>query len=288
MHTELFLGIDVGSVTIKTAVLDGERRLLLEKCTRIMGDPLNTLLTQLKALSSRFPESNVKAAGITGSGGKQVSATIGALFINEILAQSAFARVFHPDARTIIEMGGEDAKLITLARDKASGGVKIEDFSMNTACAAGTGSFLDQQANRLHLTIEEFSAIALKSKTPPRVAGRCSVFAKSDMIHLQQIATPVHDIVAGLCYAMARNFKATVGKGKKFPTPLLFLGGVAANIGMRRAFRDVLKLPDEGYHGSGALQHLRRHRRRAHGPRAARTGRRLSRRRGACRRAGGD
>src|SRR5512147_528052 len=99
MHTELFLGIDVGSVTIKTAVLDGDRRLLFETCERIKGDPLNTLLIQLKALSLQFQESDIKAAGITGSGGKQVALTIGALFINEILAQSAFAREFHRDAR---------------------------------------------------------------------------------------------------------------------------------------------------------------------------------------------
>ncbi len=245
MRTELFLGIDVGSVTIKTAVLDRDGALLAEAYVRILGDPLNALLAQLKNLSTQFPEGSIRAAGITGSGGKQIAESLGALFINEILAQSTFAGRFHPDARTIIEMGGEDAKLITLARDSASGGVKIEDFSMNAACAAGTGSFLDQQASRLHLTIEEFSSIALKSKTPPRVAGRCSVFAKSDMIHLQQIATPDYDIVAGLCYAMARNFKATVGKGKKFLTPLLLLGGVAANLGMRRAFRDVLKLSDQ-------------------------------------------
>jgi predicted CoA-substrate-specific enzyme activase len=245
MRTELFLGIDVGSVTIKTAVLDGDGTLLSEAYVRILGEPLNSLLAQLKNLSTQFPEGSIQTAGITGSGGKQIAETIGALFINEILAQSTFAGRFHPDARTIIEMGGEDAKLITLTRDSASGGVKIEDFSMNAACAAGTGSFLDQQASRLHLTIEEFSSLALKSKTPPRVAGRCSVFAKSDMIHLQQIATPDYDIVAGLCYAMARNFKATVGKGKKFLTPLLLLGGVAANLGMRRAFRDVLKLSEQ-------------------------------------------
>ncbi len=245
MRTELFLGIDVGSVTIKTAVLDLNSNLLSEAYVRILGDPLKSLLARLKALTEQFPEGCIKAAGITGSGGKQAAETLGAQFINEILAQSAFAGRFHPEARTIIEMGGEDAKLITLERDSAAGSLKIEDFSMNAACAAGTGSFLDQQASRLHLTIEEFSSIALKSKTPPRVAGRCSVFAKSDMIHLQQIATPDFDIVAGLCYAMARNFKATVGKGKKFPTPLLFLGGVAANLGMRRAFRDVLKLSEQ-------------------------------------------
>ena len=86
---------------------------------------------------------------------------------------------------------------------------------MNTLCAAGTGSFLDQQASRLGLTIEEFGELALKSTNPPRIAGRCSVFAKSDMIHLQQIATPDYDIVAGLCYALARNFKSNIGKGKE-------------------------------------------------------------------------
>ncbi|MGC1454979.1 MAG: acyl-CoA dehydratase activase [Nitrospirota bacterium] len=244
MQKDLFLGIDIGSVTIKTALLRADKTLLSETYTRIKGDPPESLKNELQALMSQFPERKIIAAGITGSGGKQVADTLGALFVNEILAQSAFAGRYHPDARTIIEMGGEDAKVITLARDAVSQGVRIEDFSMNAACAAGTGSFLDQQASRLHLTIEEFSAIALKSRTPPRVAGRCSVFAKSDMIHLQQSATPDYDIVAGLCFAMARNFRATVGKGKKFLLPLLFLGGVAANSGMRRAFREVLALSE--------------------------------------------
>jgi predicted CoA-substrate-specific enzyme activase len=259
MQKDLFLGIDIGSVTIKTALFDRDSTLLSETYTRIKGDPLNALATELRVLAEKFPESDITATGITGSSGKQVAVTIGALFINEILAQSTFAGNYHPDARTIIEMGGEDAKLITLVRDAVSGGVRIEDFSMNAACAAGTGSFLDQQASRLHLTIEEFSEIALKSKKPPRVAGRCSVFAKSDMIHLQQSATPDYDIVAGLCFAMARNFKATVGKGKKFKTPLLFLGGVAANLGMRRAFREVLELSEsdmavpDHFYTSGAI-----------------------------------
>jgi predicted CoA-substrate-specific enzyme activase len=244
MQNDLFLGIDIGSVTIKTALLKGSGTLLFDACTRIKGDPAAALAHELAAFAVKFPAARIKAAGITGSGGKQVAAVIGARFINEILAQSGFAGRFHPGARTIIEMGGEDAKLITLMHDAASGAAVIEDFSMNSACAAGTGSFLDQQASRLHLTIEEFSSIALRSERPPRVAGRCSVFAKSDMIHLQQIATPDYDIVAGLCYAMARNFKATVGRGRKFHAPLLFLGGVAANPGMHRAFRDVLKLSE--------------------------------------------
>lgn len=116
---------------------------------------------------------------------------------------------------------------------------------MNSICAAGTGSFLDQQARRLNLSIEEFGKIALSSKNPPRIAGRCSVFAKTDMIHLQQMATPDYDIVAGLCFAMARNFKSTIGKGKSFNKPIVFQGGVAGNLGMRLAFREVLELKED-------------------------------------------
>jgi predicted CoA-substrate-specific enzyme activase len=117
---------------------------------------------------------------------------------------------------------------------------------MNSLCAAGTGSFLDQQSKRIGVSIDkEFGELSLKSKNPPRIAGRCSVFAKSDMIHLQQIATPVHDIVAGLCFAVARNFKSTLGKGKSITAPVLFQGGVAANIGMIRAFREILNLQED-------------------------------------------
>jgi predicted CoA-substrate-specific enzyme activase len=253
MQKNLFLGIDIGSVSIKVVLLDERAVVHAESYTRIKGDPLAALSDELSRLASKVPEARIARAGITGSGGKQIAEAVGAEFVNEVFAQSAFSGRFHPDARTIIEMGGEDAKLIALAHGK------IEDFSMNAACAAGTGAFLDQQANRLHLTIEEFGRVALDSKAPPRVAGRCSVFAKSDMIHLQQIATPNYDIVAGLCYAMARNFKATVGKGKKFPAPVLFLGGVAANLGMRRALRDVLGLSErdltvpEHFNTSGAM-----------------------------------
>ncbi len=242
MRRDFFLGIDIGSVFLKTALLDSKKNLLCESYTRIQGDPLASLSLELKSLHAHHPADRIAKAGITGSGGKQAAGIIGALFVNEVLAQSAFTEHFHPTARTIIEMGGEDGKLISLSRDPSTSRIKIDDFAMNAACAAGTGSFLDQQAARLHLSIEEFSVLAEKSISPPRIAGRCSVFAKSDMIHLQQIATPDHDIVAGLCFAMARNFKATVGKGRKFITPLLFLGGVAANHGMRRAFREVLGL----------------------------------------------
>ena len=155
-------------------------------------------------------------------GGQRLAEILGGRFINEVIAQGRGTHHFAPQARTIIDMGGEDAKMIMVAEE--DGHLIIEDFAMNTMCAAGTGSFLDQQAHRLGYTIEEFSELALKSTTPPRVAGRCSVFAKTDMIHLQQGATPDYEIIAGLCQAMARNLKSNIAKGKTFAPPIAFQG----------------------------------------------------------------
>ena len=238
----LNLGIDVGSVSANTVIMDDHRNVLEEYYTRIKGQPLQIVQKVLEEILQRIPHEQFRSISFTGTGGKLLSELLGGNFINEIIAQAKAVQHFYPQVRTIIDIGGEDSKLVLL--EEEGGRFKIADFSMNTLCAAGTGSFLDQQASRLGLTIEEFGQLALKSTNPPRIAGRCSVFAKSDMIHLQQIATPDYDIVAGLCYALARNFKSNIGKGKIFVKPVSFQGGVAANVGMRKAFLDVLELSD--------------------------------------------
>ena len=102
----------------------------------------------------------------------------------------------------------------------------VTDFSMNTVCAAGTGSFLDQQAARLNIPISEFGNYALKAKNPVRIAGRCTVFAESDMVHKQQTGHNIEDIIAGLCEALS-EITNNVGKGKDIQPPLIFQGGVA-------------------------------------------------------------
>ncbi len=240
-----YIGVDVGSVAAKIILLDEELNIHENHYIRTKGQPFETTFDILsKILESKGME-KIKGISVTGSSGKIISELIGAAFVNEIIANATSTSFYHPDVRTIIEIGGQDSKLIFLSSSGHGCGYNLEDFSMNSLCAAGTGSFLDQQASRLGLTIEEFSEFALKSKNPPRIAGRCSVFAKSDMIHLQQIATPDYDIVAGLCYAVARNFKSTIGKGKEFIKPVAFQGGVAANLGVRKAFRDVLGLKEE-------------------------------------------
>jgi len=240
----LHIGLDIGSVSVNTVLITPDGEILEEHYTRIKGQPVVRTREVLLDVLSRCPSDRPIAISTTGIVGRLIADLLGGTFTNEVIAQAKATELFHPEARSIIEIGGEDAKLILMAPDGGNGGIQIADFAMNSMCAAGTGSFLDQQASRLNLSIEEFGELALKSANPPRIAGRCSVFAKSDMIHHQQIATPDYDIVAGLCYAVARNFKSCIGRGKEFAKPVSFQGGVAANLGVRRAFWDVLGLKD--------------------------------------------
>ncbi len=248
-----FIGLDAGSVSVKLVVLDSGGNKLCGYYERHKGLPLPVALKLLKKVvqsgglgEKRWSGDTVALSpssyslSITGSAGRLIASILGSEPVNEIVAQAYSTRRLFPHIRTIIEMGGEDSKLILLGKEDRS----VKDFSMNSVCAAGTGSFLDQQAERLRLTIEEFSELALKSGKPPRIAGRCSVFAKSDMIHLQQIATPVEDIVAGLCFAVARNFRGSISRGRKIIPPVSFQGGVAANKGLVRAFKEIFGLEE--------------------------------------------
>jgi predicted CoA-substrate-specific enzyme activase len=256
------LGVDIGSISVNTILLEDDN-VLEEHYDFCRGRPFHVLRARLADVLSRWGNGSIATLAFTGTGGSLAARLLGGVFVNEIVAQSASVCRLYPQARTVIEMGGEDTKLITLKN------AALSDFVMNGICAAGTGSFLDQQARRINVPIvEEFGRLALRSKDPPRIAGRCSVFAKSDMIHLQQIATPVHDIIAGLCFAVARNVRSTLARGRDLEPPVVFQGGVAANAGMVRAFREVFGLRDGDlivppHHASmgamGALYHLREH-----------------------------
>ena len=239
----LCLGIDIGSVSSDLLVLDGRGHTIFKDYRRTLGRPVETVLEQLKRLFSAHPAFQFERLAVTGSAGRMASEILGAPFINEVRAQALGVSHLYPEflQATVIEMGGQDSKLIFLETRNES--PELKDFALNSVCAAGTGSFLDQQAERLGVSIEdEFGTLALQSAAAPQMAGRCSVFAKSDMIHLQQVATPVCDIVAGLCLALARSLKNNLGCGREFVRPVIFTGGVAANAGVVRAFEDVLGL----------------------------------------------
>jgi predicted CoA-substrate-specific enzyme activase len=257
---QLWLGLDIGSISVNTVLIDSGRKIIENHYTYCRGRPFQALRDVLAKVLNRHPPEQIRGAAVTGTGGKLAAELLGGHFVNEIVAQSSSVAALYPRARTVIEMGGEDSKIIIM------GPRGLVDFAMNTVCAAGTGSFLDQQARRIGVSIEkEFGELALRSANPPHIAGRCSVFAKSDMIHLQQIATPVEDIVAGLCFAVARNLRSNLARGRELEKPVVFQGGVAANAGMVRAFREVLGLIDgeliiPEYHASmgaiGAVFHV--------------------------------
>ena len=239
-----YLGVDIGSISVNTVILNEKKEIVKEFYEFSHGRPFKILADRLKQILDEHKDISGTIA-LTGTGGKLAAALLDGFVVNEIIAQSKSVMELYPEARTIIEMGGEDSKLIFLEKDDIKGSSILSDFTMNNLCAAGTGSFLDQQAKRIGVSIDgEFGELALKSENPPRIAGRCSVFAKSDMIHLQQVATPVYDIIAGLCFAVARNFKSTLGKAKELEKPILFQGGVAANAGMVRAFTEIYNLKE--------------------------------------------
>ncbi|HQG78286.1 MAG TPA: acyl-CoA dehydratase activase [Bacteroidales bacterium] len=256
----LYLGLDIGSVSLNTVLIDETCNVVENYYDYVQGKPFFVLRERLSQIIRNLNSGEIAGTALTGTGGRLACGLIGGVFVNEIIAQATAADRLYPETQTIIEIGGEDSKLILLERDPSNGHSRLVDFEMNSVCAAGTGSFLDQQARRIGVPIEkEFGEMALKSADPPRIAGRCSVFAKSDMIHHQQIATPLHDIVAGLCFALARNFRSNVARSREFKKPVLFAGGVAANTGMIRAFREILNLKDREliipeYHASmGAI-----------------------------------
>ena len=239
-QSKTYMGIDIGSVSLNIAIIDEELRLLKSVYKRTSGQPIPALIEVFEDLKKDFPQLNELIS--TGSARNLIADCLGIEKENEIITQARATAHFHPEARTVIEIGGQDSKLIFLEQAKRSGKTVIVDHALNEICAAGTGSFLDQQAHRLGISIEEFSNLALISEKPATIAGRCSVFAKSDMIHLQQEKVPKEDIVAGLCYALARNYISNLGKGKRFEKPIAFQGGVAANKGVVKAFEELLEL----------------------------------------------
>ena len=232
-----YLGIDVGSITTKVVVVSENDEVLTKVYLRNSGRPIEAIQQGMERVVATLGEGVlIDGVATTGSARHLAGYLVGAdLIKNEITAHSVAVIDLFPEAKTIIEIGGQDSKVIVL-RD----GVVV-DFAMNTVCAAGTGSFLDQQAARLEVSIEEFGSLALKAEYPVRIAGRCTVFAETDMIHKQQIGHSVEDIVAGLCDSLVKNYLNNVCRGKEILSPIIFQGGVAANQGIQKAIEKELE-----------------------------------------------
>jgi predicted CoA-substrate-specific enzyme activase len=233
----VYLGIDVGSVTTKLAALDEKDELIAHTYLPTQGKPIEMVQQGLTLIKGKLPEPvNICGVATTGSARYLAGVIVNAdLVKNEITSHATAALYYYPQVQTVIEIGGQDSKIIII-RD----GI-VTDFGMNTVCAAGTGSFLDHQALRLNMKIDDFSQRAMNSQTPVRIAGRCTVFAESDMIHKQQMGHQIEDILFGLCQALVRNYLNNVGLGKEIKSPIVFQGGVAFNKAIVKAFEQELE-----------------------------------------------
>lgn len=249
---ECYLGIDIGSISTKAVVIDDDNNIVSSLYIWTEGNPISAVKRLVKEIKKSLPSNVViKGIGTTGSARKLIGLMMDANVVkNEITAHAIGTLAFYPDVRTILEIGGQDSKII-LIKD----GI-IVDYAMNTLCAAGTGSFLSSQAKRLGTRIEDFGKIALTSTSPVKIAARCTVFAESDLIHKAQVGHPKQDIIAGLCRSIVINYLNNVGKGKKIVGPIVFQGGVSKNVGVLKYFKEILGqdiIVDPNSHLMGAI-----------------------------------
>jgi len=227
------LGIDIGSVSTKFVLIDEKYDIINKNYSKTFGNPIEAFQKSLNDILSY--EKDISAIGVTGSARQLIGNLLQATIIkNELTAHAAATTHFFPEVRTIIEIGGQDSKLIFLEKGK------IIDFALNNLCAAGTGSFLEQQANRLNISLDEFSENAFQAEDKVNISGKCTVFAESDMIHYQQLGVEKSFILFGLCLAMANNYISELAKGKEIKAPIVFQGGVSKNKGMLKAFEYIL------------------------------------------------
>lgn len=241
----------MGSISTKGVLMDNDGRVLAGEYIWTKGDPVGAVKRLLALLQKKAPNIEIRWIGTTGSARKLIGAMLEADVVkNEITAHAVGTLSRHPDVRTIIEIGGQDSKIILI-----EGGI-VKDYAMNTLCAAGTGAFLSSQAKRLGIPIEKMGDIALQSKSPSKIAARCTVFAESDMIHKAQAGHSKVDLVAGLCHVVAANYLNNVVKGKRIASPIVFQGGVSKNKGVLAAFQAELGeeiFVDPDSHLMGAL-----------------------------------
>jgi predicted CoA-substrate-specific enzyme activase len=231
-----FLGIDVGSISTKAVAIDAEGRLLAKVYLWTRADPLGATKECLRDLGAEIEKwLQVRGVGVTGSGRELVARYVGADVVkNEITTQHRAAAAIAPEVDTVFEIGGQDSKYIRL-----EDGIVV-DFALNKACAAGTGSFLEEQATRLGITVEESVKLALSSSRPVRLGERCTVFMESDLIHYQQCGAAKGDLAAGLAYSIAINYLNRVVGDSPIGKRILFQGGVAGNRAVVAAFENLL------------------------------------------------
>lgn len=226
------LGIDIGSTSTDLVIIGEHNELVDYQYLRTAGNPEAAVRKGLASIKERFGELVFQAVGVTGSGRERVGRMLGADAIrDEITAQAAGAAHCVPEVNTVFEIGGQDSKYIQIEDGR------VVDFQMNKICAAGTGSFVEEQAARMGIPINEFGPLALTAKNPTSLGERCTVFIETAIAAASAEGIAQNEIAAGLCYAIVKNYLHKVVGTKPVGNHIVLQGGVAYNPGIVAAFR---------------------------------------------------
>ena len=245
-RTILQVGIDVGSTTTKIAALDVKsRRVIYSDYQRHHADQVKSVSDALWKLYGRFPDAQFHLA-LTGSGAKRLGDALGVPYVQEVVANSIALRSKYEDVGTAIELGGQDAKIIFFRKNADSGQLEVADMRMNGSCAGGTGAFIDEVAAILHVSIEEFDALAAKGDCVYDVSGRCGVYAKTDIQPLLNQGVSKENLALSAFHAIAKQTIGGLAQGLEIKKPVAFEGGpLTFNPTLIRVFAQRLELAPE-------------------------------------------
>ncbi len=248
MTSTLRLGIDIGSTTVKTVVYDkSQDKILFQKYQRHHAEQRKTVARLLSEIVRLFPDVEFKT-GICGSGGKVIAELTGACYIQEVVANSCAVKFKYPQARTAVELGGQDAKIIFFYYDEKQKKLMTSDMRMNGSCAGGTGAFIDEMASLLKVPVEEFEGLAGSATTVRSISGRCGVFAKTDIQGLLNQNVSREDIALSAFHAIVKQTISGLAQGLELKPPVIFEGGpLNFNPTLIRAFCERLNLKEGDY-----------------------------------------
>lgn len=232
------VGVDVGSTTLKVIVLDHANQVVYKAYQRHKADINAILAKQLSEVANKFPESGFSIT-ITGSAGMGVAERTGITFVQEIVASVEVINRLYPQVKTMIDLGGEDAKMVFFTAGKQP------DIRMNGSCAGGTGAFIDQMADLMNIPVEQLNIEALGYDKIYPIASRCGVFAKTDVQNLICRNVPVADISASILQTVALQCITSLARGYDIEPDVLCIGGPLTFIpALRDSFKELLKLKD--------------------------------------------
>lgn len=243
----LLLGVDIGSTTTKIAIVHpGTKKLLFGKYARHNADQAGSVLSLLREAHQKYPDNDFSLT-LCGSGGISLAESLGAFFIQEVMANAIAVRTFFPNVSTAIELGGQDAKVIFFTREPGTGMLIASDMRMNGSCAGGTGAFIDQIAEILNIPVEDFNALSAKGTCLYDISGRCGVFAKTDIQPLLNQGAAKADIALSTFHAIAKQTIGGLAQGMDINPPVIVEGGpLTFNPVLIRVFKERLSLEEDG------------------------------------------